>query len=304
MLKLIGGEANSILQGSGYVATLYIDVYFLINLSVDFIAMYFSALAAKIPATTPRTLASALLGASYAVVSVFIYEYKALTFIFATVTLFLMILTVANKVSMHRKFLLAAFFLGIEILIGGSVHYGYELLDKYLFEALASVGETVENRTLLLLAILVLISMGALKLLISHFTSTLSLKSVKLKIKILEHTGEVEALIDTGNLAKDPMDLSPVMLLKRDEAKKFFPEDLFLGVNNFSDKLKPKIRIIPISYGDGGCRIYTAVRPDEVRLVEGGSDALINVTVAIDEEKGDYGGYYALMPAAAVDNVI
>ena len=200
------------------MATLYIDVYFLINLSVDFIAMYFAALAAKIPATTPRTLVSALLGASYAVLSVFIYENKALNFILAALTLFLMILTVANRVSLHRKLKLSVFFLGMQILIGGCVHYGYELLDKYIFEALTSLGETVENRKLLLLSLLLLVSMGALKLLIAHFSSTTSLKSVKIKIKLFECLYEVEALIDSGNLAKDPMNSSPVMLLKREAA--------------------------------------------------------------------------------------
>ncbi len=287
------------------MATLYIDVYFLINLSVDFIAMYFAALAAKIPATTPRTLVSALLGASYAVLSVFIYENKALNFILAALTLFLMIVTVANRVSLHRKLKLSVFFLGMQILIGGCVHYGYELLDKYIFEALTSLGETVENRKLLLLSLLLLVSMGALKLLIAHFSSTTSLKSVKIKIKLFECLYEVEALIDSGNLAKDPMDSSPVMLLKREAAKRIFPEELFLGVQDYSDKLKARIRMIPISLGCGGSKIYTAVRPDEVRVLRGdGEGSLINVTVAIDDEKGDYGGYYALMPTAAIENVI
>ena len=286
------------------MATLYIDVYFLINLSVDFLAMYFAALAAKIPATTPRTLLSAVLGALYAVLSVFIYEYKLLTFLLSPLTVALMALIVGNRVSLSRKCKLALFFIGLEILIGGCVHYGYELFDKYIFEVISEVGETVENRTLLLLSLLVLISMGVLKLLISALSSTTALKSVKIKIGMFERTLELEALVDSGNLAKDPMDLKPVMLIKGDTAKRVFPEELFLGAEHYTEKLKTRIRMIPISCSDGGRKIYTAVRADEVRVIDGSDvGGVIDVIIAIDNEEGAYGGYFALMPACALENV-
>ena len=43
--------------------TLYIDVYFLINFTVDFIALYFAVTFAKVPSGTRRLLFGALIGA-------------------------------------------------------------------------------------------------------------------------------------------------------------------------------------------------------------------------------------------------
>ena len=54
--------------------TIYIDVYFLINFSVDLLALYFAAMFMKIRATNLRLVLAALVGALYAVIGVLLID--------------------------------------------------------------------------------------------------------------------------------------------------------------------------------------------------------------------------------------
>jgi hypothetical protein len=66
--------------------------------------------------------------------------------------------------------------------------------------------------------------------------------------------------------------------------------------------MRKRIRLIPISR-DGKTHVLTGVKIDSVRAVSGGVYEDVAVTVAIDKEGGDFGGYEALMPSAALCNV-
>lgn len=291
------------LWGWGGVQTLYIDVYFLINATVNILALYFASLIAKIPATTVKTVISGIVGAVYAVITVFFHSSPVITFLLSALTLVIMCEIMARRVSLFRRLKLAVFFLITEMLIGGAVHYAYGLLDKYIYDLLPDVSEEAASRNLLLLAIIVLLFMGALRAVVGAFSSSISLKSIRLEIVFAGRTHEIEAMVDTGNMATDPLDGSPVMLIKEREARKIFPPQLFLGdMTKIPDCYKTRIRLIPISVG-GFSGLLTAVRADAVCVFER-ENSSIRVTIAIDKEGGTYGGYAALMPSAALENVI
>ena len=283
--------------------TLYIDVYFLINTTVNILAFYFSSLSAKIPTTMKRLVISGAIGGMYAVGGVFFHENKLLTFLFSILTLVLMCEIVAGGISLFRKSKLLVFFLVFEIMIGGAVYYAYELLDKYVYEKISDAGESVASRNLLLFAMIVLVVMGALRAIISIFSASTSLKSIEVEILFLNKAYKIDAMIDSGNMARDPMDSSPVMLIKEDAAKKIFPCEIFFqDVDKIPDIYKGRIRIIPLSVG-GYSGIFRGVRADEVRI-NGKNKSKLKVIIAIDKEGGTYGGYAALMPSAALENVI
>ena len=52
--------------------TLYVDVYFLINFTVDILALYFAAIFSKVPTSTRRLIISAVIGAFFAIGIVFL----------------------------------------------------------------------------------------------------------------------------------------------------------------------------------------------------------------------------------------
>ena len=109
--------------------TLYIDVYFLINFSIDLLSLYFAARIAKLSTTVMRILIAAGVGAVIAIVNIFISTewlgYLGLFFGFI-----IMILIAAGRVSLYRKIKYAFCFSVVEMLVGGFVYFMYV---KFIF---------------------------------------------------------------------------------------------------------------------------------------------------------------------------
>jgi hypothetical protein len=88
------------------------------------------------------------------------------------------------------------------------------------------------------------------------------------------------------------MSASPVIIVKK---KVISLSDVSEIENNAS--LKTRVRLIPAK-GIGGSKILMGLRCDLIRV--NGSVSNVN-TIAIDEEEGSYGGYYALAPASVIN---
>ena len=118
------------------------------------------------------------------------------------------------------------------------------------------------------------------------------------------HATSFTAFIDSGNLAIDPMDMNPVVLIKRDLAKKILPSGIvdMSDIDSLDRKIKKKIRLIPITRG-GATHVLVGVKADCVKVMREGNSEEITITLAVDKEGGTFDGYDALMPSAAISNV-
>ena len=161
------------------------------------------------------------------------------------------------------------------------------------------------NRKMLFFSIIVLLSIGVFKMLVSFFSNIQSEGSVEVEISFLDKSARLEAFIDSGNLAVDPMDMTPIMLLKKDTASAILPDNIInlADPDTIEKNARKRIRLIPISRG-GATHVLTGVKPDSVRILKEGKAEEISVTIAIDKEGGTYGGFGVLMPAAALDDVV
>lgn len=285
--------------------TLYIDVYFFINYTVDLLAFYLSLRLSRVEGSVRRLMLSALIGALHAVAAVLLPVGRLLLLLLGALTLLLTIRVLGGRIGWRRRVRLGAAFLIFETLIGGAVYFGRQLLGDWLTQLGAGVGMGVENRRLLLLSVLVLLTVGVLKLVLAFFSPHMGEEHVLLEISYGGATLRTEALIDSGNRARDPMDSRPVVLLKSTEAARAFPA---LCVESGAWVSLPtedrrRIRMIPVSFGRDH-RLLLGFRPDEVRVYHGNIEERIAATVAIDRERGSYGGYAALMPYAAVEDIV
>lgn len=283
--------------------TLYVDVYFLINFCVDFLALHFASRFVKIFCGSIRLLIAAVLGGVYAVLLVFLPQNSAVFSLTSVFFIFIMVFIVTKGASGTRKAKYLVAFLVFEILIGGLVYYAYVTLDKFFPNSIE--GSAPNNRRLLLLSVIILLSMGVLKLLLSLFGNTAAERNVKIKLKISGKIAEVSALVDSGNLVRDPMSMAPVMLMKREYAESCFPKTVrcLMGDGIIYEEVKKRLRLIPISSG-GTTRILKAICPERASVLVGEREEEIRITVAIDDEGESYGGYAALVPLSALDNVL
>lgn len=287
------------------IKTLYIDVYFLINFTVDLLSLYFAARFSKIPTTIKRLIIASLFGALSAVGIVFLPENTLLKFVAAALGLLLIGFIAPKKITLRRKIKYIFAFLIFEALVGGAVTFIWGLLDRYISDFFNGFEGGAVNRKMLFLSLIVLLSIGVFKMLVSLFTNVETEESVDLEIRFLNKTAIVSAFVDSGNLAVDPMDMTPVLLVKKEIAEGILPVniDQICDIDSLDRQIKKRIRLIPISRG-GETHVLVGVKVDSVKIIKGDFAEEIAVTLAIDKEGGTFGGYKALMPSAALENAI
>ncbi len=278
--------------------TLYVDVYFLINFTVDILSLYFASSFAKIPTSVGRLAVSSIIGALYAVISTLFISNTLIFILFSILSLCLIIFVGSRKICISRRFKYLTAFLLFEIIIGGLVYYSYILLDRITANTDFSEGVTV-NRKLLLLSVIVLLSFGILKLVILIFGNSHKIKNISVIIKLEKKEMLTEALIDSGNLAEDPFDKTPVMFIKEKDAReKLGISACFVHENN--SIMKKKARIVPVKNREK-TKIMYGFKPDSVYILKDGKREEINVIIVLDEEGSSYGGYSALLPMSALE---
>ena len=277
--------------------TLYIDIYFLINFTVDFLALYFAALFSKTWYSAKRLIFAATIGGLSACMIVLISENAIFRLIISFLTLGIMALISAKKATLTRRIKFTAALLLFMVIIGGLVYCMFLVFERYLP---TQETQAPRSRNLLLLSILILLSIGIIKLFMSLFNNGAIEKNVKIRVDFMGASLECEALVDTGNLLRDPIDQTPVMLLKKSSAEALFP----FGIPKSFDgelplKYKKHLRLIPYEKG-GVCGVYIGIRPDSVVAFKAHKSEAVKVIIVIDDEEGSFGGYVALMPGAAL----
>lgn len=282
--------------------TFYVDVYFLINFTVDILALYVAVRVAHIRVGILRLSVSAAIGAAMAVADVFLLRLPAVRIPLLILGMLATVLTVSPKTSVRRRGKLLLLFLTVQLLLGGGVSFGYSILDRILENS--DIGEVgTENRGALVLSVLVLFSIGVIRLIIMIFTDMMNEKAVRLEITVADTTVEADALLDSGNLVKDPMNMHPVLFIKPSLASRLVPRCVaeLNDLDRLDEDYRKRIRLIPVSRV-GGTHVMTGVRPDRVVVSCRGKSEAVEFTIAIDKEGGSYGGYEALAPLAAIND--
>lgn len=284
--------------------TLYIDVYFLINFTVDFLSLYFASLFSKVPSGGKRMVLSSLVGALAASLIIFLPEVPLVKMLISALSLVLCGVIATVSVSLKRRMKFVLSFLIFQALVGGIVSYLWHIFDIYLFDALSLSGGAPVNRKMLSFSVIVLISIGVFKMIVSFFSNIVGDGSVELEIKYYGKELRCEAFVDSGNLAIDPMDMCPILFIKEELAEKLFPENVVrLSDPDVLDRdVRRRIRLIPVSRG-GVTHVLTGVKVDGVSICRGDEREPVAVTIAIDKESGSYGGFSALIPSGVVGGV-
>lgn len=284
--------------------TLYIDVYFLINLTVDTLAIYFASKLTCVKITKGKLLLGALVGALCAVITVLLPDIIILKLFASLIGPVVVCLVSAGRISLGRKVRFALAFLVFCALLGGGVNFLFGIFEGLIGDSVAGALEAGVNRRLLLFAIGVLFSIGVFKMIVAFFAGRVGTGCAKVEIEFLGKHYSADALIDSANLATDPMDMSPVMLIKEADARKLIPNEIIeLKDPDLLDyEARKRIRLIPIS-SVGGTKVLVAVRPDRVTLQNKDKKEEIKAVLAIDREGGSFGGYSLLVPASAICDV-
>lgn len=279
--------------------TLYIDVYFMINFTVDILAVFIAARMVHIKMNIKKLVLSGICGAFLATAELFLKNITARICLGALFFILLLLIfsggaSILRKIKFLISFYIAAF------LISGAVEFIYGLMDKYISSSFLE-GSSTTNRKAIIFSLIILLIIGVLRLFIMMFSEAVNEKSTRIRIELGDKSIEVDALIDTGNLVKDPMNMSPVIFLKRSIAQDIIPESVIelSHIDSLGNDFRKRIRLIPVTRSTE-THVMTGVRVDRVLLIKDKFKEEVNATIVIDKEDGTYGGYYALAPYVAV----
>ena len=283
--------------------TVYVDIYFLINFTVDFLSLYFACAISKVPTTILRLLLGGSIGALTAVVNLF-FTREILAYLALFAGFLLTVLVTTKRISLYRRFKFAFCFSIVEMLLGGMVYLAYGFLDEKIGAVTDPVVGGSEHRGLLILAAIVLASIGVFRCLVSVFAFSAGAKTVEVDIRINGRRVVAEALVDTGNLARDPFNMKSVMLIGENVAARLLDRQIQSSedLKDIDETLGRRLRLIPVSFGEVR-RLLIGFSPDTVYVKTPHGLQEIDVVVAIDKEGGEYGGREALVPSVVIRDV-
>ena len=277
--------------------TFYIDVYFFINLTVDMMSLYFASVIARAPTSKYRLLLVSIILAILAVFAVLLDGGVIVTLLFYLLSILLSFFFSVKNVSFKRRVRFFAFFSVIMMLLGGIVSLIFRIIADQMPYTVADGGV---NRKFLVMSLTILFAISIIKMVSRLFASETNTKFACIRLELMGRAIYVDALVDSGNLLKDPIDLTPVMLLKERAATALLPYGIPTPDSESISVMSKYIRLIPVNKA-GKCEIEIGVRTDRATVVEKGKESDIRLTFIIDKEIGSFGGYDGLVPAAALD---
>lgn len=281
--------------------TIYIDVYFMINFTVDILALFAASRMVCIRTSIHQLVFGGVIGAMLAIAALFL-ESTFLNILISAIFVFSLYRIFCKRLSIRRsvKFMIA-FYIS-SFLISGIVNFVYSILDRYIGDMIPANSETT-NRKAIIFSLIILFIIGAIRVFIMMITDSMNVKSTRLMIKLEDKSIEVDALVDTGNLVKDPMNMKPVIFLKSRYAESIVPRSVIelSDLDNLKSDFRKRIRLIPVTR-NSKTHVMTGLRVDKVLICKENHREEIDATVVIDKEEGTFGGYYALAPYVAVCN--
>lgn len=275
--------------------TLYIDVYFMINFTVDILAIFIALKLSNMKINNRKLVLGGVVGAILAIVELFIDSF-ILHIIIASVFIYLLARILCKGASFIRTLKFILLFYISAFLISGAVSFIYAFIDRWL-DRLALDDASTSNRKALLFSLIILLLIGVIRLFILTLSNSIKERSSKIEITLDGKELKMDALIDTGNLVRDPMNMNPVIFIKKDYAEKIIPRSVIelSNLDSLTPKYRKRIRLIPVTRSSA-THVMTGIRVDKVFICNGSHKEEIDATIVIDKEEGTYGGYFALTP--------
>ena len=234
-----------------------------------------------------RLILAASLGASYSLVDTLANMPRILSFLFSLIISFFMVLICVGKgagVKFYAKF--TAVLWGAAALLAGAVTLVCTLGDGT--DPVTSKGKSA----------LFVICVGVLAVVFSvrAFVSIPRAKSADVIFSVGSYERRADALVDTGNMACDPISGCPVVFIKYNEKYDLRFSGLLSGVcvaENMKEEIKKYFRVVPVRRAGETvtlCGVMCTVKCSRKETS----------AVLVFEKVSSYGGHEALVPPSVI----
>lgn len=289
--------------------TVYADVLFLINFSMDFLVFYICARLTGKYLYVLRCGIAAAAGGIYGIVVLFIPQ-NGIFSILSDLLFMVLICAVAfyRKTDRIYDFLGRCLLFGIiSVLLGGLMTAMYSMLNRSGLAVLEN--ESGDDISIWFFALLAAAG-GAAAFVGSKRMRRITLsKTIEIRILFETRSIQIRGMTDTGNLLADPLSGRCVAVCELDAVKGIFPEELvnFWRISNIShtSSIDPayatKLRFIPARGAtESKTSILCAIVPDKVTLIADGKEEDADILIAPVPYKLSAGESRALVPPGLI----
>ena len=288
--------------------SVYADVLFLINFSMDFLSLYICARVLHKRIWTLQMTVSASLGGIYSVARIFFDPSLILQLVFDVAVAMLMCFIAYGRGRRIRSlFGDTLVFFVCEMLFGGIFTASYNLFGKdvaYSVKSISDIGLVENDMPIWLFAVLAVASALVTYLAGLLFKSSGAKKSVRIRISLDENKTYILALVDSGNLLRDPISGRAVIIVGYDTLKTFLPRSLknALVCDKIGGDLGEKtygMRFIPYE-SVGKSDVFIGFIPDGLGVYRKDGWEEIDAVIAIDKNRERFGECEALIPSVLI----
>lgn len=222
--------------------TIYLDIIFLENLIMNAIILYATAIILKIKPKFIRILMSSGIGSLYAIIS-YVTQLQIYALIISKVILAIIMVYVAFNPQTIKKMWkqLLIFYLTSFVFGGVSLYLIYVIKPQNILMKNGMFAGKYALKVIILGAIL---AFCVIKLSIKIIKTKLNPKDMycKIKLKLNGKQIETKAMIDTGNLVKEPITNTPVVIVESSLLYDVLPKEI---LNNLESILCGNLSQIP-----------------------------------------------------------
>mgnify|MGYP004558899499 FL=1 len=287
--------------------TIYIDLIFFENIIMNSIIIYATSLIVKSKVKIIRLILSATIGAIYSI-ALYITNMKIYTSIFSKFVLSIVMMYVAFKPQKVKKlckqtiiFYLTSFIFG-----GVALYLVYYLKPE---EILIKNGMYVGEYVLKVIILGAIFACIIVKISINLIKSKIKCSYCKITIKLNEKEITTQAMIDTGNLVKEPITNAPVVIVESSLLEGIIPREILKNLDNIlcgnlsniSQELQDiyisKLRCIPFSSLGKENGMLVGIKASEI-IVENEDEIKVNKNIVLgiyDKSLTKKGEYRALI---------
>ncbi|MBO4978893.1 MAG: sigma-E processing peptidase SpoIIGA [Clostridia bacterium] len=281
--------------------TVYGDLLFLINFSMDFLCLFLVAKLLSRPMSPFRFVLAATSGGIYSVISLFLPQGLLLSLVDLLFCAVICSAAFARRGESWRSLLtLCVMYFLSSVLLGGIMTAIFALLNR-LSPPLDDLEKSTDIPPWILIAVALL----------SAFTSLLGgrflhrkagQKTLHLEVRLGGRRASCLAFCDSGHLLRDPLDGRCVILLDKSLAPLLLPADkkgFDLSELQNTESLARRVRIIPLKTANAESVLY-ALRPDRILLKDDKQTHTVDALVGFTEFGGALDECKALIPPELV----
>lgn len=283
------------------MTVIYADSLWMVNFSMDFLALYICGRFLKIPMKPMRLALAAAIGGVYGVLSALLeFGMGAVTggviIVIGAVACVLAMTGLGFGAKGLAALKSALTYTAVNMGLGGVMTALYSFVGKAAGFFGMGQQEMAPSASPIFFAIAALIS-GVVSLAYGKFKNkTEEKRKVTAELTLLGKSMPLSLLCDSGNLLRDPFSGKPVIVISKASLDGILPAEFDLAKSDLSVMEELKARYIPVS-GVAGTGMFLCFCPDKIS-VEG---RLIDGMVAIDENDQDYGGCGGIIPQILIN---